>query len=121
LSRAWNVSERAVSKTLLKNTVLWDRPPLGSAGVPNLFGVSPQQRWFAGEKALNKLRTPTGDTFFNRVIETMRLGKTRSLGFDTLSADFILSLSKGYELLNQRSLVRDYPKSFWEVPLGLDA
>jgi hypothetical protein len=31
-------------------------------------------------------------------------GKTRSLGFDTLSAEFILSLPKGYELLNRRSL-----------------
>jgi hypothetical protein len=38
-----------------------------------LFGVSPRQRWFADEKALNKLRTPTGDAFFNRVIETDRL------------------------------------------------
>ena len=52
---------------LLKNVVLWDSPPLLSAGVPNLFGVSPQRRWFADEKAPNELGSPTGDVFFNKV------------------------------------------------------
>lgn len=31
-------------------------------------------------------------------------GTDCSLGFDTLFAEFILSLSRGFELLNQRSL-----------------
>lgn len=58
-----------VSKTLLKNVALWDAPPLRSTGVPNLFGVSPPGRQFADEKPPNKLGTPTGRVFFNRVIE----------------------------------------------------
>jgi hypothetical protein len=65
----------ALSMTLLKNIVLWDRPPLGSAGIPNLFGVSPQQRWFAGEMVLNKLRTPTGDALFNRAFDLVHRGE----------------------------------------------
>jgi len=40
-----------------------------------LFGVSPQQRWFAGEKTLNKLRTPAGDVFFNKVWEREGAGE----------------------------------------------
>jgi len=50
------------------------------------------------------LGIPTGESFFNRIIETKRLCETLSLGFDMLSAEFILSLSKGYELLTHRSL-----------------
>ena len=50
-------------------------------------------------------------------VEIKRLGKTRSLGFDTLSAGFDRLNPSRYELLNQRSLIKDYPKNFWEAPL----
>ena len=55
------------SWALLKNGVLWDGSPPGSAGVPNLFGLSPPGRQFVAEKTPNKLGTPTGDAFFNRI------------------------------------------------------
>ena len=76
---------------LLKNVGSWDGSPLGSAGVPNLFGLSPPGRRFVGDKHPNKLGTPTERALFNKA-------------FDTLSTEFILSLSKGCELLNRRSL-----------------
>ena len=49
-----------------------------------MFGLSPLACQFVSEKTLNKLRTPTGDVFFNKVIETKRVvgRSTRILGFD---------------------------------------
>ena len=49
-----------------------------------MFGVFPLRRQFADEKAPNKLGSPTVEAFFNRIIETKRLGKTRSLGLYAL-------------------------------------
>ena len=60
--------------TLLKNVVLWDGSPPGSAGVPNLFGLSPPGCQFVDEKPPNKLGTPTGDAFFNRILDTRPSG-----------------------------------------------
>ena len=89
-------------KTLLKNVVLWDAPPLRSTGVPNLFGLFPLRCQFADEKAPNKLGIPTGESFFNRIIETKRLVEGALVGGKRLvpirfSTEFILSLSKGSE------------------------
>jgi hypothetical protein len=61
---------------LLKNVLAWDGPPLRNTGVPNgstelaevLFGLSPLRCQFADEKAPNKLRIPTGGSFFNKLI-----------------------------------------------------
>ena len=78
--------EGCVSRTLLKNIVLWGGSPPRSAGVPNLFGVSPQRDQFADQNAPNELGSPTENAFFNRIIEAKRFGETRSLGFDTLFA-----------------------------------
>ena len=65
------MQKRLVSMTLLKTVVLWDGSPPTSAGVPNLFGVSPQRRRFAGGKAPNKLGSPTIEAFFNRLFDTL--------------------------------------------------
>ena len=54
---------RLVSMTLLKNVLVWDRPPLRSTGVPNLFGLSPLRCQFADEKAPNKLGIPIGGSW----------------------------------------------------------
>ena len=56
--------------TLLKNVVLWDRPPPRSTGVPNLFGLFPLRCQSANGKAPNKLGIPTGAVFFNRIFDT---------------------------------------------------
>jgi len=72
---------RAISRTLLKNVLVRDGPPLRSTGVPNgstelaevLFGVSPLRCQFTDEKAPNKLGIPTGGSFFNRIIPSERL------------------------------------------------
>ena len=57
---------------LLKNVVLWDGSPSGSAGVPNLFGVSSPGCEFVNEKTPDKLRAPTEDAFFDRILYTCR-------------------------------------------------
>jgi hypothetical protein len=57
---------------LLKNVVLWDGSPSGSAGVPNLFGLSSPDCEFVNEKTPNKLRPPTEDAFFDRILDTCR-------------------------------------------------
>ena len=75
--------------TLSKNIVLWDGSPPRSAGVPNLFGVSPQRDQFADQNAPNELGSPTENAFFNRI-------------FDTL-------LHFVPKLLNRRSLVATQP------------
>ena len=77
-----------VSMTLLKNVVLWDRSPLRSTGVPNLFGVLPLRRQFADEKAPNKLGSPTMDAFFNRVLDTLRYSTGGALTALDLNAQF---------------------------------
>jgi hypothetical protein len=60
----------SVRRVLLKNVVLWDRPPPRSTGVPNLFGLFPLRCQSANGKAPNKLGIPTGEVFFNRIQET---------------------------------------------------
>jgi hypothetical protein len=65
--------------TLLKNVTLWDGSPPGSAGVSNLFGLSPPGCQLVGEKTPNKLGTPTGDAFFNRIIDIEQPGMQRFL------------------------------------------
>jgi hypothetical protein len=50
-------------------------------------------------------------------VETKWLGKTRSLDFDKLNPGVSIRSSLRYELLNQRSLVRDLFRSFSEEPL----
>ncbi len=83
----------SVSKALGKSAVLWDGSPPGSAEVPNLFELPPPGCQSVDDKPLNKLRTPTADAFFNRIIETKRRCTLRALGFDT-----------AFGLLNRRTL-----------------
>jgi hypothetical protein len=61
---------------LLKNFALWDGSPPGSAGVPNLFGLSPLTRRLVVEKAPNELGIPTGWLSFNKVLDTLRTRPT---------------------------------------------
>ena len=68
--RAGLPTTRLASMTLLKNIVLWDGSPPRSAGVPNLFGVSPQRDQFADQNAPNELGSPTENAFFNRILDT---------------------------------------------------
>ena len=91
--------------TLLKNIVLWDGSPPRSAGVPNLFGVSPQRGQFADQNAPNELGSPTEDAFFNRTFDTLRYSiGARSGGYRQESVKVLFhSLETMPERLNRLS------------------
>ena len=57
-----------------------------------MFGVSPLGCQFVAEKTPNKLGTPTGDAFLNRIFERKRVSSYQSL-FRRFLTDILTVLS----------------------------